>query len=639
MKPKDFPLNDSQLDELRAKVIQEKTEWIDHVENKRSEIEERMHKLLMKPEAWKVKVHKVWKNLNLRKAIFLRDEVDVTLVQDNGALWMKLADYAKKVIKFDVEDMDFRADKEQIITDDWMAGLGAVMIDWYDEVEQQPIRTVVNPLLCYGDPRAWNTSNMRYFGTEIEKQTGDLTEWGWYYNLDKIKDEWTCSSQEIEDFQRSRNSANRTRYIISKKGLVHVINHITTYNGKLYLSTWDAACNVNIRCIELRELTNKEKRRTDKVNLGVTIYRAKPIPYSFFGASLFDEVEQYQDLDTLMVNMQIQQALRVGRWPNKYIDSRLGMDIDAIINKPLAGATIEYAPDMNSQVDARNGITIEPTENVSQFPTQVRQLIDWLADETLGYNGQLPMGNSVGGSQTKAEIQTLQQNINEQLGMIADNYLNSDKNYFMSHIRCYASNMPDTAKKAVVLFEADKQDSYSLKKSEFIPNGKIQIYVTSKVQEDIRDKQDFAILSTVIQTLLPNLEQGSTKFYETLRLYVDKAGVKNLKGISLFPLSKTERKAQAVIEAINLEEYDKELFWPEEWDKFEDIIALIEQAIDNKYKDKALLDYQIMRDRFEEVTPEAPQVAGQANAQSNAMTANMLASQTNSNPSLSNIAA
>jgi hypothetical protein len=36
---------------------------------------------------------------------------------------MKLADYAKKVIKFDTIDMDFRADKEQIITDDGIAGL------------------------------------------------------------------------------------------------------------------------------------------------------------------------------------------------------------------------------------------------------------------------------------------------------------------------------------------------------------------------------------------------------------------------------------------------------------------------------------------------------------------------------------
>jgi hypothetical protein len=50
------------------------------------------------------------------------------------------------------------------------------MIDGYDEVEQQPIRTVINPLLCYGDPRNWRGSQMRFFGTEIEKRIDDLTE-------------------------------------------------------------------------------------------------------------------------------------------------------------------------------------------------------------------------------------------------------------------------------------------------------------------------------------------------------------------------------------------------------------------------------------------------------------------------------
>jgi hypothetical protein len=83
---KDFPLNAEQLERLQQKVLAEKTEGIDHIENRRDEIQERMIKLLMKPKPGQVKVHKVWKNLNLRKALFLRDEVDVTLVQDNGAL-------------------------------------------------------------------------------------------------------------------------------------------------------------------------------------------------------------------------------------------------------------------------------------------------------------------------------------------------------------------------------------------------------------------------------------------------------------------------------------------------------------------------------------------------------------------------
>lgn len=636
MYPKDFPLKDSQVERLRMKVNQEKSDWIRHIETKVTEKKGQMNKLLQKPKEFgEIKVNKVWNNLNLRKSIFLRDEIDVKVVQESGALWVKIAENANKVMRFDSIEMDFRADKEEILTYDGMFGLWAVMIDGYDDEEQQPIRTIINPLLCYGDPRNWRGSKMRFFWTQIEKRVEELESDPTYFNTDKIKAKEGAKSHEIEEFQRARNSANRTTHIYSTEWLVHIINHITSLDGKLYLSTWDIDCNVLFRLIELRTLTNKERKRPDKIDLGVILYRAKPIPFSFFGASIFDEVEQYQDLATALVNLQRLQAERVGQWPNTYINEQLGMDIDAISNKPIAGAKIPYSPDiMNPNLDARSGIFVEPPEQISQFPTQMRQEVDQLMNETVGYNSSITSGISPSGSQTKAEFQTLQANINEQLGMINDNYLDSDRKYFTSHLKAYALNMPKTARKSIVLFEDDKQDSYSFKKSDFVPKGKIQVYVTSKVQEDIRDKQDFAILSTTIQTVLPNLEQGSTKFYETLRLYIDKSGVKGMKGISLFPLTETEVKAHAIVEAINNEEYDEEIFWPEGTDNFTEILEIIENAVDNEYKDKAILDYSFMREKVKQITPEQPKQMAVWNAQSNAMTANMLASQQNQTPSI-----
>lgn len=638
MNLEDIKLSQDDIDKLKAKVLKEKTEWIRHIENKVQQKRAQMDKLLQKPtEEGTIKSHKVWKNLNLRKAIFLRDKIDVKLIQDNGALWMKLANNANKVMEFDSIDMDFRADREEIITWDAMTGLSAVMIDGYDEEIQQPIRTVVNSLTCYGDPRNWRGSLMRYFGTQIEKNVDDLIESTWYFNLDKIKESESASSKELEDFQRARNSANGTTHIYSKEWLIHIINHITSFNGKLYLTTWDIDCNVLFRIIELRELSKKEKLRPGKINLWVTLYRGKPIPFSFFGASLFDEIEQYQDLDTLLVNLQVRQAQRVGLWPNKYMHSGLWLDIDQIINKPIAGATLEYAPDIMywDKLNASNGIFVEPQEQISRFPNEVRGIVGELVEETTWYNQNLPFGNSIGWSQTKAEVQTLQQNINEQIGLIWDNYLDSDKNYYISHMRCYALNMPNTASKVVVLFENDKQDSYSFKKKDFVPNWNIQVYVTSKVQEDIRDKQDFAVLSTVIQTLLPNLEQWSTKFLNTMRMYLDKAWVKWLKWIDIFPLSKDERKAQIVIEAINNDEYDRNSFWPQPWEDYGAIVELLEQAIDNSSKIKAIIDYETARDKTS--TQQPVRESAVWNAQSGAMTSNMLASQQNQNPSLSSI--
>lgn len=636
-----LPISSADIANLRAKVIQEKGQGIEHIRGKRDEKKEQMTKLLAQPwEVWMVKVHKVWKNLNLRKALFLRDEEDVKVVQDSGVLWMDIAENANKVIKYDFTDMDMRDDKEQLITDDAMFGMGIVMIDWYDEIEQQPIRTVVNPLTSYGDPRAWNTSKMRYFGTEVMKNSYELEESEAYFNINKVHQEY---SQAIEDFERARNTANKTLVFSAEqitaykdKWLIAVTNHITSFNGKLYLTTWSASCETLIRCIEIRDLTNKERRRPDKIDLWVTIYRAKPIPYSWFGASLFDEIEQFQDLATMLANLQVKLAQRQSLGANKIIDSRAGFDIDLIQNSPIAGQTFEATPDIGVDMPLSQMIYQEPKEQATQFPLQVMQMNDTWADETLGYPQSQVFGVSQTGSQTKAEVQTLQQNINEQLGLIADNYLNASKQYWKDHMICYASNMSKTDKKKITLFDFENQDSYTFKKEDFVPDGKITIYITSKVQEDIRDEKDFARISVLYGNVIQNLKAGSARFNEFARKYIDKSGVKGLKGEDVFYYNKDEKKAMKLINLINREEYEKDLLIPEATDDLDYIIEKLDLAIDNEYRAEAIRVYENFRDKLEAIKPPEMEQMAQGNAQSTAMASNMLASKDNSNitPSL-----
>ena len=635
-------LNKEDIDKLRRKVLQQKQEWVEHVREKREVKRWHLAKLLAKPEQWRIKVHKVWKNLNLRKALFLWDEEDVQIVQESGALWQRVSDFWNKVTKFDYVDMDMRVDKEQVITDDGMFGLWVVMIDGYDDVEHQPIKTVVNPLVCYWDPRAWNTSKMAYFGTDVFKNKYELEEWP-YFNIDKLCNEY---SQELEDFERARNEANRTQYITSevmnefkKNDRFAVTNHITSYDGRLFLTTWSASVTTCIRIIELRDLTSKERRRPDKIDLWVTLYRAKPIPYSFFWASLFDEVEQYQDLATILMYLQVEQAKRSGLWPNKYVNSNLWLDLDDIQNKPLSWGVFEYTPDMSDpNVTAQNGIFVEPNEPVSQFPAQVLQMNDSLMDETLGYSSQQVFGISQWGSQTKAEVQTLQQNINEQLRLIADNYLESSKQYWKDHFSCYASNMSATDRKKITLFDLWRQDSYTLKKADFVPNGKIQIYITSKVQQDIRDKQDFPIVQVIYGQIIQNIPKESARYNEITRTLIDKWWVDGLRWLDLFPYNKDERKSITLNEAINLDLYKKDIYWPKEWEDYQYIIDKLEYCIDNNSKLKAMVDYELFRDNMAELETPAPQGMAQWNAQSTSMWANMLASQSESTPSLSWVA-
>jgi putative sterol carrier protein len=106
------------------------------------------------------------------------------------------------------------------------------------------------------------------------------------------------------------------------------------------------------------------------------------------------------------------------------------------------------------------------------------------------------------GSQTKAEIQTLQQNINHILGYMASNYMDSLKGLWESIYRSYASNMSAQRKKEIVSIEESGESStYGFKKNEFISSGEVYITIKSKAQEDIKQKQDFAVLLSTISLL------------------------------------------------------------------------------------------------------------------------------------------
>lgn len=629
------------IDALRSKVMSQKFQGTEHITGLRQKKRDQFAKLLEQPEeVGKLKVHTVWQNLNLRKSIFLRDQEDVRVIHDQWAIGQKVSDNANKVIQFDWIDMWMRQYKEQIITDDGMFGLAGLMIDGYDEIEQQPIVSVINPLTCYGDPNASCDSKMQYFGTEVLKNYYELYEDKAYFNLDKLHSEY---SQAIQDFKNSVNSANKTTTITidqvneyNKNSNFAVINHICSFKWKLYLSTWWASGETLVRIIEIRDLDNKENKRPDKLSLWVSLFRSAPIPYSFFGASIFDEILQNQDLATMLVNLQVKLAQRVSLWGNKYIDSRAGFNLDMLSSAPIAGQTIVSESDIGTDLPLSQMIYQEQKEPASQFPLQVMQLNDSIRDNTVWFNGNLVAGISQGWSQTKAEVQTLQENINVRIGLIGDNYLWGWKNFWYDIMKCYSANMSKTDKKKITLFSGQWQDSYTFKKSDFVPSGKIQIHITSKVQEDIQDERDFARLSVLHWFIAPNLKANSAKFNEWFRGMIDKSGIKGLKGVDMFSYNKDERKAQSLIELINTEEYEKNLLTPEETDDLNFIIEKLDLAIDNEQRNTAIRVYTDYRDKLEAIQPPEPAQMTQWNWQSSAMANNMLASKDNSNvtPSL-----
>lgn len=118
---------------------------------------------------------------------------------------------------------------------------------------------------------------------------------------------------------------------------------------------------------------------------------------------------------------------------------------------------------------------------------------------------QQSFGISQGGAQTKAEAQILEQKASTILIWIANNYLQGQREYWEAHYRSYVANM-DKGRKNIAIFDKGNTISLSLSKEEFIDDGKVCVYITSKAQDSIDNDMEFNKLLALANIYLGNMK-------------------------------------------------------------------------------------------------------------------------------------
>lgn len=102
------------IDNIRAKVNKEYWMSERHTRSwKTSVANVGKDYLFPKPKQDNVKIRKIWNNLNIRKSIFLSDELQVTNVPMNWVLWADTAKNTDKVFTANYKSMNIRAKYEE----------------------------------------------------------------------------------------------------------------------------------------------------------------------------------------------------------------------------------------------------------------------------------------------------------------------------------------------------------------------------------------------------------------------------------------------------------------------------------------------------------------------------------------------
>ena len=530
--------------ELQGKVEKEYSMWFEHI---RSEIERKRDVLnkLFDPTLETIRIPLFKKNLELENALFLTDDINIEFLTNMWALWEEIMKNANLVAKYDDVDMDLYEMREDIVNYNWLYGLAATIIDSWDDEEKQPISDSMQPLNLIIDPKNYKGSKLRFIWVRRRLNLEDVINNPSFDKRQVQELEWTTDS-EISETERSQDYANNQRHIEDNEWMVDIYDHFTVHNGKKVLTTWWADRTILLRYVEIEPLTSTELKRPTKVKFPIQLHRRKPRVWSVFWFSIADEVIVYQDNISILTNLQLINARIQALWPDTFIDDRLWLDT-TIMSQGKPGWRI--LPISNqSWMPTQNGIYTHQLPAPSQYTDLLIDKLEQRAEETTSISKQ-NFWITQQWQQTKAEIQTLQQNANNILAWISNNYLRWQKEYWTAHYRSYALNMWK-GKKNISMFQKWNAISLDLTREDFIADWKVQVIVVSKNQQTLENDKEFNKLTFISNLYLPNITSEYAK-NSLLRLMWDKSNVRDFDSSKYIRESIDEIKAKQSLPLIN----------------------------------------------------------------------------------------
>ena len=606
-------------EDTQAKVRKYYEDYNNHIRSEVDRLKEIPKKIIELATEGEIKVHLLHKNMQLESALFVMKELGIMLATDKGVLADELTKKAQVVLEYDYDDMNLRDIDQDIKNYNAVYGLAATAIIDFDTDEVQPIVDCIDPLTLILDPKNWKGSKMRYIGMEKQVSVEYIKN---NKNLDKDARNNAISSLSTKWQQLNQAIANANRTTdIPDDEMTSLVYMFHAHNGMKYMSKWTNDFEDLLQVVEIEPLSKAEKLNPLKVKYPIHLHRRKPKMNSAFGVSIWDEVWPQQKALSELRNLQLIGARKDELGADFLLDERLWVNPEVFAKQLPWNRLIDV--DM-SEINWNPFIEIPLGTKTGRSSDIYEAIRNDANDSTLNYDSLF--GQSAPWSQTKAEIQTLQQNANAVKSWQADNYMEGLTELVSDIYRSYVLYMGDKMKKVVSQFDSGNALSFSYTKKDFVTDGKVTIKLVSKTQKAIEDKEDFDRFMVAANIILPNIEQGYA-MNNMMRFLMEKAGIKDLKPKDYIPEAPEESMAINNLELLNNNIDVSEPTPNEDLKTYRTIYA---QAIDTPAKRKIMerIDQLIQETKAMEVVQAWVQ-----NDASTAIAMNQLSQQT-PNPSI-----
>lgn len=602
-------------EDLRKQVEYEYQQGYDHVKTWRDRTRDAMERSLNEeiPDG-NIKIDLVKENTEFELATFLGDKMDVRFSSDEWVIAKQVTDNTQKVAKFDYEDMDMDILKEQIILENAYKGIAITVTDIWDNNEKQPIVQSIDPLTAIPDPKCHNWSSMRFFGYE-RRLSRYVIEESQEFNTSGIRLDNLHDTDTLRDADRAKN--NDWSISTDNDWLVPVYEHMTIYKWTKILTTWVNDHKDCIRMIDLEALTASEKLSSHKIKFPVQFHRRKPKLGRWAWYSILEEVQNTEDIVTQLKNLEIVTARIAAYWPDTLISDELWIDM-AELQKSTAWWRM--IPVTTIQNWFMNHIQPLQPSNPNQFSIQTGKSLEDRSRRMTWYT-DVSMGISPNWSQTKWEIQTLQQNANKTLTMVSSSYMRGMRDMWEAWYRSYSLYMSPRAKKTIALFD-DGWTAQTLKKSEFIAGGKVIIEIRSEQQEAIQDEKNVTKLMALSKIIMSNMKPWAS-LNRWIRTLIDKSSIRWVTWEKIMPYTIDEMRA---IRNVRLLNRNIKLQWkPMPGQDLDTYLLIYSEALPTEARDEALAMYSQAKIE-KDMMMQQPQIA-QWDNQWSAMAMNMLSNQ------------
>ena len=592
---------------LLWQITQEYANSERHTQNWRSKMQNVASQYLL-PEATgqdRIKDRSVLQNLNIRLSVFVADDLQVTNVPMNGQLGKDTAKNCNKVFESNFRTMGMREKYRDVIYDDWLYWVGVMVVDGWNDHSQEPILSYIDARLVYPDPKNWQDSQMRYCGSKLKKNYYELMNDS-AYDMNQVNKVKYATDDEQRQVDRADNEVKGFTEVDNWDNLIELYNHTTVFAEKweephLYLASLGADRTEYVRLIKIRPLTDAEKADPSKIDIGVKLFRGKPLKGSFAWVSLIDDLWQYQDLLTLFTNLQTEQAKEAALWGRKYVPTNLGIDFDDVANWSWAWEVVPYT--INGQLTAQQAIYEEQPRQISPIVGNQVARLEQLKQQADPASTSLATWVGTPWSQTKAEIQTLQQNINQVLSYMQSNYMASLVSLWEAIYKSYARNMsPQRRKEIVVVDSGGNPDNYGFKKNEFISQWDVYILVKSKREEEAKNEKQYAQTLSFYDAVRQWL--GESTQGKVLDRYLMEKSNAWLDPTIIISYTADERQAYNDLELLNNNE---KVAKPTAWQDHDAFINIFKTGLQTPAREKAIFARELILEEEKKTRPEVPE--------------------------------